>query len=64
MSKEKVLNLTKYANELKSKLESKNLPDKQKDRPVQYKQFLNNELKSVTSKIDLLKSLLTPDSKK
>jgi hypothetical protein len=45
MSKEKIQSLTKYANDLKSKLSEKTLPEKQKNRPAQrIVQFLEKEL--------------------
>jgi hypothetical protein len=63
MSKEKLIKLTKYANDVKSKLSEKVLPEKQKNREVQYKQFLERELASTNSKIETLKMTLTPDKK-
>lgn len=62
MSKEKVLSLTKYANDVKSKLSDKELPPKHKNRGLQYKQFLEKELAQVSSKIENLK--VSGDSKK
>lgn len=55
MSKELVQRLSKYADSVKSKLADSNLPAKQKSRPAQYKQFLERELQSVSSKIESLK---------
>jgi hypothetical protein len=55
MSKEAVLKLTKYQNDLKSRLESKDLPAKHKNREASYRQFLARELDSVTKKVDFLK---------
>jgi len=55
MSKEKIQSLTKYANDLKSKLSATTLPEKQKNRPAQYRQFLERELATTTAKIDSLK---------
>jgi hypothetical protein len=61
MSKEKIQSLTKYANDLKSKLSEKNIPEKQKNRPAQYKQFLEKELTATTVKIDSLKMTAPAD---
>lgn len=55
MSQEKMNNLVKYSNELKNKLSNTVLPEKHKNHPVQYKLFLERELKTVNTKIDNLK---------
>jgi hypothetical protein len=55
MSKEKLQRLTKYADSLKNRLAEKTLPEKQKNRPIQYKQFLERELSTVTSQIESIK---------
>lgn len=62
MSKEKLIKLTKYSDSIKSKLAEKVLPEKQKNRPEQYRQFLERELAMVTSKMDVLK--MSVDTKK
>lgn len=54
MSKEKLISLTKYASDIKSKLSSP-LPEKQKNRPAQYKQFLERELSATNAKIESIK---------
>jgi uncharacterized protein YpmS len=54
VSKEKTLSLTKYLSDLKNKLSSQ-LPEKHKNRECQYKQFLNNEIKTVSAKLEVLK---------
>lgn len=43
MTKEKVLSLTKYLNDLTSKLNSPT-PDKHRNRPQQYKELLEREI--------------------
>lgn len=58
----KIPSLTKYAAELKAKLADKNLPEKQKNRPAQYREFLELELKKVNSKLETL-SYLVPTKK-
>lgn len=55
MSKEVVQKLTKYQDSVKARLETKDLSDKQKNRPRQYREFLEKELKTVTTKIESLK---------
>jgi hypothetical protein len=64
MSKENLIRLTKYANDVKSKLSDKVLPEKQKNRPAQYKLFLERELAAVNSKIEALKMGAPTESKK
>lgn len=64
MSKEKIQSLTKYAEHLKAKLSEKTLPEKHKNRPAQYKQFLERELSATTAKIDSLKISSPAESKK
>lgn len=61
MSKEALIKLNKYADDLRNKM-SAPLSAKQKKRPTEFKQFLERELKAVTTKIDALK--LTEPSKK
>ena len=51
MTKEKLISLNKYAQELKNKLTSA-VPAKHKNRPQSYKNFLTHELKMVNSKIE------------
>ena len=62
MSKEKLQNLTKYADNVKSKLSSQT-PEKHKSHPAEYKQYLERELVATTKKIDALK-LSEPAAKK
>lgn len=62
MSKEKVISLTKYANDLKSRLSSP-VPDKHKNRQSSYTNYLKNELDSVNAKLDALK-LVASEAKK
>jgi SMC interacting uncharacterized protein involved in chromosome segregation len=47
--------LVKYANELKAKLESKDIPIKHVNHPNEYREFLTRELKAVTAKLDAAK---------
>ena len=54
MSKEKLIGLTKYSNELKAKL-SDTVPAKHKNRAKQYHAFLEKDLKAVNAQIDNLK---------
>lgn len=63
MSKEVLQKLNKYADGIKSKLAEKTLPEKQKNRPAQYKQFLEKELSQVNSKIESMKISGVPDKK-
>ncbi len=64
MSKEKIQSLTKYVNDLKSKLSDKILPEKQKNRPAQYKQFLEREIAGASATLDALKMTAAPEAKK
>lgn len=59
MSKEKLTSLVKYQDQLKSKLEAKELPAKHVNSEATYKAFLSNELRLVTSKIESLKMTVT-----
>lgn len=54
MSTEKLSSLTKYANEIKSKLSSE-IPPKHKNRVEAYLNYLKRELAAVTTKLDALK---------
>lgn len=54
MSTEKLARYTKYANELKSKLSDKEVPSKHKNRPQQYREFLERELKTVNTKLEAI----------
>lgn len=54
MTKEKLISLNKYAQDLKNKLTSPT-PVKHKNRPESYKKFLTRELEMVNSKIDAAK---------
>lgn len=51
---DKATALTKYASELKNKLESP-VPSKHVARPEAYKQFLQRELETVSKKLDSMK---------
>ena len=62
MSIAQIPSLTKYSNELKAKLADKTVPMKQLGRPVQYREFLERELKKVTTKLEAL-SFLVPSKK-
>lgn len=55
MSKEKLLSLTKYYNELKNRSESKEVPSKHAGSETTYRAYLANEIRMVTSKIETLK---------
>lgn len=55
MSKETLIRLTKYANDLKAKLAEKTLSKKNKNSEREYRQFLEEYLVQVTSKIETLK---------
>lgn len=63
MSKEKLQRLNKYADSIKNRLAEKNLPEKQKNRPAQYKQFLERELSTVSAQIEAMKMSGVPDKK-
>lgn len=64
MSKEKLIRLTKYQSDVKSRLSESTPSKKQSNRPKEYKQFLERELSTVTNKIEALKvSLPTGDKK-
>lgn len=52
MTKEKLVSLTKYKNELTEKLRSGEVPIKHVDHPNSYINFLKNELKIVTAKLE------------
>ena len=54
MSKEKLISLTKYADDLKSKLQA-GPTKKHVNHPASYKLFLERELDSVSKKIETLK---------
>lgn len=51
LTKEKVVSLTKYQSQLKDRL-SAPIPEKHKDSPKTYKQFLERELKTVTAQLE------------
>jgi SMC interacting uncharacterized protein involved in chromosome segregation len=55
MSKEKLVQLNKYADSLKNRISDKAIPEKQKNRMTQYRNFLQNELHMTNSKIESLK---------
>ena len=54
MSKEKLISLTKYANDLKNKL-SDAVPEKHRAHAKEYKHFLEKELKAANAKVEILK---------
>lgn len=58
MSIHKLPSLVNYANQLQSKLADKEVPDKHKNRPQQYREYLEREFKSVNTKIENLKMML------
>jgi hypothetical protein len=57
MTKEKVLSLTKYLNDMKTKLVAP-LPKKHEGGERTYRQFLENEIKTATSRLDAAKMSL------
>ena len=61
MSIAKIPTLTKYAAELKAKL-ADNVPEKHKNRPDSYKEYLERELKRTTTTLEAL-SFLVPAKK-
>lgn len=63
MSKEKLISLSRYSETLKNRLADPVIPEKHKNRANEYRQFLQFELKAVTTKIDYLKMNTTPDKK-
>jgi len=62
MSKQKFVNLTKYAADLKAKL-SDTVPVKHVERPVQYKEFLQRELAKANVTVENLKAAGFADKK-
>lgn len=54
MTKEKLIKLTKYMNDLSDKLNA-SIPDKHKDSPNTYKNFLKHEINLVKSKLEAAK---------
>lgn len=54
MTKEKLISLEKYLDDLKSKLTSP-VPEKHEASPATYKHFLNNEIRLTKSKIESAK---------
>lgn len=55
MTKEKVISLTKYQTQMKDKLaevKAGRVPPKHTNSVATYTQFLNNELSTVTKKLD------------
>jgi hypothetical protein len=63
MNKDLLPKQVKYAESLKSRLSETTIPEKHKNRPVQYREFLERELKKVNRKIEDLK-LSGADAKK
>lgn len=57
MSKEKIARLTKYAEDIKNKIQVGPTP-KHKDHPEAYNQFLQRELSTVNKKIEEMKMLV------
>jgi len=64
MANEKLQSLTKYAADLQSKLQSKDVPVKQKNRERQYREFLAKDLKMTMAKIDSIRLSDVPAGKK
>lgn len=54
LSKEKIVSLTKHLVATQDKL-SAQIPDKHKDHPESYKQFLLREIESTKTKLDAAK---------
>lgn len=54
MTKEKVVSLNKYVQDIKNRLTSP-VPPKHSGHPDTYKRFLENELKSVISRLEAAK---------
>lgn len=54
VSKEKLISLNKYLSSLKDKLSSPT-PEKHKDHPETYKQFLEREIRAVGLKLEAAK---------
>ena len=54
MNKEKLISLTKYADDLKNRL-SNPVPKKHESHPASYKLFLTRELETVSAKITAAK---------
>lgn len=55
MSKEKLKNLTKYVSDMENKLASTVIPAKHVNNVDTYRQFLRNEIKSASAKLEVLK---------
>lgn len=55
MSKEKIISLSKYVDDLKNRASSKELPAKHLLREVSYKAYLETELKKAMAQIERLK---------
>lgn len=55
MSKEILIKQVRYQTDLKSRLDSKDVPAKHKNREASYREFLSKELKAVTAKVEALK---------
>ena len=56
MSKEKIASLTKYADGIRNRIASPT-PEKHKENPQTYKQFLDRELDMVNKNIETLKEI-------
>jgi hypothetical protein len=54
MTKEKIVNLTTYLNNMINKLNSP-IPDKHKNHSDSYRQFLTREIKTVKDKLEAAK---------
>lgn len=52
LSKEKLVSLNAYKQDLKDKIKDGTIPIKHKDHPAQYLQFLRHELSNVVAKLD------------
>lgn len=53
--KEKIVSLTKYVDDLKSRLNSNKVPERAKANPEPYKEWLRREIDMHTKKIEFLK---------
>lgn len=58
MSREKVISLSKYVEQIKSRLADKEVPAKHAGNESNYKAFLESELKKTMRKVEDLKLIL------
>ena len=54
MTKDKLLSLTKYMNDLVDKLKGP-IPEKHTHRPKEYHNFLNNEINTVKAQLEAVR---------